>query len=173
MSAERRAPLMGSSDPSSTKVGRSNQETNGELDSWAELVAPSPASRGALEEQGKQQKKSRKQQTILRPSMRVEYQVGRCKIRVGKQQTPAPPARRGSPLDRSLVPPDMTVGQWLDAQIEFVLASLPQERPKHIHITLAVALVPLALFHFYLRFIYVPRSQRAAQFTWPIPSEAL
>ncbi|ORY51776.1 putative meiotic recombination-related protein [Leucosporidium creatinivorum] len=66
----------------------------------------------------------------------------------------------------------MTVGQWLDAQIELVLASLPQERPKHIHITLAVGLIPLALFHLYLRFIYVPESQRTARFEWPIPPEA-
>jgi hypothetical protein len=67
----------------------------------------------------------------------------------------------------------MTVGQWLDAQIDFLLSNLPQERPKHIYITLAVALVPLALFHFYLRFVYVPQAQRAAHFAWSIPPEAV
>ena len=65
----------------------------------------------------------------------------------------------------------MTVGQLLDAWIGAAVDQL-HKLPPGAASKIVITLLPVALLHFYLRFVYTPQSQRAVSFAWEVPPEA-
>lgn len=73
------------------------------------------------------------------------------------------------PPARCSLDADMTVGQWLDAQIA-LLQSVPF--PRHVQLTMAIALLPLVVFHLVWKLVLEDPREKAVRFTWSIPVEA-